>query len=671
MVDNGTTRRDLLKVMGLSAAALALPQAARAASSEEPKTTRAAQVRRAPGAKTTQAARAGRAPRAKRPNIVFFLVDDMGLMDSTLYGSKYYRTPNVERLAKRGMMFTNAYAANPLCSPTRASILTGKYPCRLGITTPAGHLPALPDQPLLGKTAAPFHKVVCPRSRRFLPLEEYTLAEAFRDAGYATAFIGKWHLGHDEKWWPKAQGFDINIAGGRYPGPPSYFSPYRIQTLTDGPKGQYITDRLTDEATGYLRKAARTDKPFMMCFWHYAVHAPFEGKADLIAEYRKRKDPRGKQNCPTMGAMIQSMDESLGRLLDTLDELKLTDNTVIIFFSDNGGNMYNTVEGVTPTNNYPLRSGKGNIHEGGVREPCVVVWPAAVTPGSASDEIISSIDWYPTMLDMAGIAKPPAAQFDGLSLTPVLKGTGVLAREAIFCHYPHYMPAPGNLPSTSVRKGKWKLIRVYGEGPNRSHGYELYDLADDVGETKNLAPAMPVKVKQLDALITQYIKDTGAILPILNPAYDPSAKPGPRRKGARPAKRGKPLAGWTPSQHCTLAAGKGTLRVTCTGGDPYIRCDRLPAVTGPLAVTLRMKSSASGTGQFFWTTTKEANFHRSRAVPLKVIHDGKWHDYTVKLPVEGTLRAVRLDPATARGELEIDHIRLTAPNAKPVKAWEF
>ena len=649
MAGNARTRREVLRAMGVGAAAMGLPRAVRAVGPPRP---RAEKLR-------------ARKIASKRPNIVFFLVDDMGWMDSTLYGSKYYHTPNVERLAKRGMMFTDAYAANPLCSPTRASILTGKYPCRLGITTPACHLPAQPDVPVLGKTAPPFHKVVCPRSRRFLPLEEHTLAETFRDAGYATAFIGKWHLGHDEKWWPKAQGFDINIAGGRYPGPPSYFSPYRIRTLRDGPSGQYITDRLTDEAEGYLRKAARADKPFMLCFWHYAVHAPFQGKEDLIAEYRKRKDPRGKQGSATMGAMIQSMDESLGRLLDTLDKLKLADDTIIIFFSDNGGNMYNTVDGLTPTNNHPLRGGKGSIYEGGVREPCIVVWPRAVKPGTRSSEVISSIDWYPTMLDMAGIPKPAKAQFDGLSIAPALKGTPALDREAIFCHFPHYIPATGNLPATSVRKGRWKLIRLYGEGPNRSHGHELYDLAADIGETKDLAAKMPDKVKELDALITQHVNTTGAVVPILNPAYDPSAKPGRRRKA------GKPVAGWTPSRQCTLSAGKGTLQITSTGGDPYIHSNRVPSVAGPITVKLRMKSTARGRGQFFWATANATNFHRSRAVPLEMIHDGKWHEYTVELPIDGKLRAVRLDPVTARGEVEIDYIRLVGPDAKSVKAWDF
>jgi len=631
--------------MGLGAAAIAAPGAALAAA-KKPDT---------------------------RPNIIFFLVDDMGWMDSTLYGSKYYRTPNVERLARRGMMFTNAYAANPLCSPTRASIMTGKYPCRLGITTPAGHLPPQPDQPQLAKTARPWNKVVCPRGRRFLPLGEYTLAEAFRDAGYATGFIGKWHLGH-EKWWPKAHGFDINIAGGHYPGPPSYFSPYRIKTLSDGPKGEYITDRLTDEAVGYLRTAARrTDKPFMLCFWHYAVHAPFQGKEELIRTYRDRTDPRGKQGCATMGAMLQSMDESLGRMLDALDELKLSERTIIVFFSDNGGNMYNTVEGRTPTNNHPLRSGKGSIYEGGVREPCIVVWPGQVKPDTTSDEIISSVDWYPTLLEMASIAPPPKAQLDGVSITGVLKGRGTLKREAIFCHFPHYIPATGNLPSTSVRKGKWKLIRLYGEGPDRSHGYELYNLADDIGETKDLAAAMPETVRELDALIAAHLKDTGAIVPIVNPAYDPAAKPPPLGKGGKPPRRkaGKPAAGWTPSRHCTLSVGRGTLRVRCTGGDPYIVSGRLPAATGPITVKLRVKSTARGTGQVFWTTAKAGNFHRSRAVAVTLTHDGAWHDYTVKLPVDGAIRSIRLDPATAAGLVEIDTFALTGPDGRTVKIWDF
>ena len=625
-----TTRRDILKTIGLGSAALVAPKALHSAA------------------------------RKRKPNILFFLVDDMGWMDSSLYGSRYYKTPHIDRLAKRGMMFTDAYAANPLCSPTRASILTGKYPGRLKITTPAGHLPPQPNVPLMPETAQPWVKAICPRSKRFLPLEEYTIAEAFRNAGYDTGFIGKWHLGH-EPWWPKKQGFDVNIAGGQYPGPPSYFSPYRIKTLPDGPKGEYITDRLTDEAVTYLEQ--RREKPFLLCMWHYAVHAPFQAKDEITKTYRDKVDPRGQQGCAVMASMLQSMDESLGRILDKLDELKIADDTIILFTSDNGGNMYNEVEGLPPTNNHPLRSGKGNIHEGGVREPCIVVWPGTVKPGSKSSEVISSIDYYPTMLAMAGL-KPKAEQIlDGESLMPVLTG-GTLQREAIFCHFPHYIPATKNLPSTSVRKGKWKLIRVYGEGEDCSPGYELYDLAEDIGESNNLAGDMPEKVRELDALITQHLKRTDAIVPIPNPRYDPDAKP----RTAAPA---KPVAGWTPSRDCALSVRNGVLRVTCTGPDPYLHAKAASKVAGPLAVKLRIKCAATGEGQAFWTTAKAKNFGRDQRVTFTLTHDGAWREVVVKLPVEGKLTSLRLDPGAGKGTVEIDWVRLHTPNGTVVKAWEF
>ena len=505
-------RRRFLKTAGLGAAALAAPGLLRAAKASD-----------------------------KRPNILFILADDLGWMDTSLYGSNYYRTPHIDRLARLGMMFTNAYAANPLCSPTRASIMTGKYPCRLGITTPGGHLPALPkDTPLLGKAAAPWMKMVVPRSRRFLPPSEYTLGEAFRDAGYATGFIGKWHLGLAPAHWPEKQGFDVSFHGAPDPGPPSYFSPYRFRagTVTDGPKGQYITDRVTDEAVKFLRTRAKRNKPFMLCLWHYAVHAPFQGKKALVDTYGRRKDPRGKQDCPTMAAMIHSLDQGVGRVMTELNGLKIADNTIVVFMSDNGGNMYDRVQGVPPTNNAPLRGGKGTIYEGGVREPCIVVWPGVVKPGSRSAELVSSIDFYPTLLEMAGIRPKTGQVIDGLSMVGVLKGTGRLDREAIFCHFPHYTPkAGGRFPATSVCRGDWKLIRCYGEGPNRTHGYELYNLKDDIGEHDNLAARHPEAVQALDALIARHLKDTGGIVPIPNPRYDPKARPSERKrrpkKGAR------------------------------------------------------------------------------------------------------------------------------------------
>ncbi|MBM4048493.1 MAG: hypothetical protein FJ279_25600, partial [Planctomycetes bacterium] len=281
------------------------------------------------------AALAAETPR--RPNVIFFLMDDMGWMDSTVYGSQFYETPNMERLAKRSMTFTQAYAANPLCSPTRASIITGKYPARFGITTPVCHLPPDPNWTLFPAEAAPNRKVLTPNSKRFLPIEEYTIAEALRDAGYKTCHVGKWHLGVTQPHWPEQQGFEVAAHGKPDPGPPSYFSPYGFKdgTLKDGPPGEYLTDRLTDEALKFITE--NRDRPFFLNFWHHAVHSPWMAKEDYIKRYFGKKDPRGHQGNPIMAAMLKSADESLGRLLDKLDELKLSENTILIFFSDNGG----------------------------------------------------------------------------------------------------------------------------------------------------------------------------------------------------------------------------------------------------------------------------------------------------------------------------------------------
>ncbi|MBN1341658.1 MAG: sulfatase [Phycisphaerae bacterium] len=609
---------------------------------------------------TTVTLAAAAPSQAKRPNVIFFLVDDLGWMDSTVYGSRYYETPNVERLAARGMMFTDAYAANPLCSPTRASIMTGKYPARLGITVPGGHLPARPDLPIMPEKAPAHEKMLLPNSRRFLPLEEVTIAEALHDAGYRTGFIGKWHLGHDEKFWPLAQGFDVNVGGGRWPGPPSYHAPYKISTLPDGPKGEYITDRLTDEALSFLD--AGKGRPFFLCFWHYAVHAPYQAKDALTARYKDRKDPRGKQNNPIMAAMIKSMDESLGRLLDKLDELKIADNTIIIFFSDNGGNEYDRVgpEEWLPTNNDPLRLGKGSIYEGGVRVPMMVYWPGVVAKGSRCAEVVSSVDFYPTILDMVGL-KPRAGQIiDGRNIVPLLKGKAKLDRQAVFCHMPHRIkPVTGwlNAPSTSVRKGKWKLIRFYETNEAFPNPYELYDLEADVGETNNLAGTMPDKVKELDALIDGFLKDTNAAYPKPNPAYDPDAK--------------AVVDGWRPSGQCVISAQDGALQIKSIGGDPFITTDQVPAVSGRLVIKLRAKSSGKGVSQFFWTTAKAPRFGPHQRLDFDMKHDGQWHECEIAFTAKDAIKAIRIDPGTAPGLIAIDWIRLHRQDGTVLKAWEF
>ena len=604
-------------------------------------------------------ARAAETPRP--PNILFILIDDMGWMDSTVYGSEYYDTPNVRRLAERSMMFTDAYAASPLCSPTRASILTGKYPARLAITAPAGHLPPLPpDKPLLPSEGPAHQKVLIPQSKRFLPLEETTIAETLKEAGYRTGFMGKWHLGQPEQYWPQHQGFEVNIGGGGYPGPPSYFSPYRIKPLPDGPEGEHIADRLTDEALTYIEQ--HRDEPFSLFLWHYSVHAPYQAKEELIERYADRVDPRGKQDDPVMAGMLKSMDESIGRVLDRLDELELAENTIIIFFSDNGGNEYDRVgpEKWLPTNNDPLRSGKGSIYEGGIRVPMFVCWPGVVEPGTKCSEVVSSIDFYPTLLEMAGVEPKPAKVLDGESLVPLLKQTGKLQREAVFCHFPHRTHPPTGMlcqPCTSVRKGDWKLIRFYDTSEEFPNPYELYNLQDDIGETNNLAEQMPLRVKELDALIDRFLEETGAIVPVPNPAYDPDAL--------------AEVDGWRPSGQCVLSRGDGLLRIESTGGDPFVWTADVPEAEGALAARFRLRSGSNGVGQFFWADAKVPRFGPTVRLNFEPIHNREWHEYEVKFTTQGALRQLRIDPSIAPGLVEIDWVRLVDEEGQLLKGWEF
>jgi arylsulfatase A-like enzyme len=454
-----------------------------------------------------------------RPNIVFLLVDDLGWMDTAAYGSQYYETPNIDQLARDGMLFTDAYAAHPLCTPTRASIIAGQHPARLRMLKPSGHKATVTEEPGINKSAKPIRKVVVPRSRTQLPLDVVSLAEAVKTVGYHTGFIGKWHLGR-EPYWPREQGFDVQIAGTEQAGPPSYFSPYGVKNLEPGPDGEYITDRLTDETIKYLRQ--HKDQRFMLHLWYFGVHWPFGAKEELVERYRDKVDPTGRQQNPHMAGMIQSIDESVGRVRAELDSLGLSDNTVVIFTSDNGGNMYNRVAGHVATNNAPLRGGKGNIEEGGVRVPLIVSWPDAAAAGSRSTEIVQSIDFYPTILEMIGADKPADHRLDGVSFVSALRG-GRLDRDTIFSYAPGY--SSFRYPAASVRHGEYKLIRFFHDGPDWTHRYELYHVEDDIGETTNLAGELPGKVDELDQLIDEFLSDTNALLPFPNPNYDQSLPP--------------------------------------------------------------------------------------------------------------------------------------------------
>ena len=456
-----------------------------------------------------------------KPNIVFFMVDDMGWVDSEIYGSEYYETPNITRLAEMGKRFTHAYAANPLCSPTRASILSGKHPGRFQLTMPVGHLPPNPNADLSPKKGQPWMKVATPKPRTYMPLEEFTLAEALKTNGYKTAHIGKWHLGA-EAYWPEHQGFDINIGGGHNPGPPNFFSPYNVDNLEDGPEKEFLTDRMASEATAFLE--AHKDSTFFLNYWLFAVHAPYQAPQDLIEKYSAKEDPRGKQKNPIMGGMIEKMDESLGKVLDKLEELKLMDNTIIVFFSDNGGNMYDVVNGEFPTNNYPLSYGKGNIHEGGIRVPMIVVWDDKIAANSVSDELVQSIDFYPTLLELTGTTANPNQLFDGVSLANLWLNDAPLDREAIYSHYPHYTSVTSNVPSTAIWYNNYKMIKEYGQGENLSDAYKLYDLSTDIAETTDISKQHPELSKKLATMIEAHVKEIDGMLPIKNPAYDPKAE---------------------------------------------------------------------------------------------------------------------------------------------------
>ena len=443
----------------------------------------------------------------QKPNFVFILIDDLGWRDLSCYGSTFYETPHTDRLAREGMKFTNAYAACPVCSPTRASILTGKYPARLHLTDwIPGH-------------KRPQAKLRVPEFNQQLPLEEVTIAEALKPLGYVSASFGKWHLG-GKSFYPEDQGFDLNFAGDHRGQPPRYFYPYRIPNVQTGRKGEYLTDRLTDEAEKFIEK--NKDKPFFIYLTHYAVHTPLQAKEELIARYRAKVKPGQAQKNATYAAMIQSVDESVGRIVRKLDELGIAGRTVVMFMSDNGGL-------VPVTSNSPLRAGKGTMYEGGIREPMIVRWPGVVEPGSTCDVPVTSVDFYPTILEIAGAKGVPGQNVDGVSLVPLLKRTGALQRDAIYWHYPHYHPG-GATPCGAVRQGDYKLIEFYEDGR-----VELYNLRKDIGERNDVASDMPEMAAGLRKKLADWRRVVNAQMPTPNPDYVPeSACQGPERGQTEP-----------------------------------------------------------------------------------------------------------------------------------------
>ncbi len=455
-----------------------------------------------------------------RPNIVFFLADDLGWRDLGCYGSSFYETPNLDRLAAAGARLTNAYAACPVCGPTRASILTGKYPARMDTTDWFGapqpdrverHWTR--DKPLL---PAPYLD--------HLPLAERTLAEALKQEGYATFFAGKWHLG-DEGFFPENQGFDINKGGHRRgsPSPPGgYFSPYNNPKLEDGPAGEHLPARLAEEAASFIRD--HVDEPFFAMLSFYSVHTPLQAREDLKEKYARKAEGLGRdapkwgkeggrqvrllQDHAVYAGMVEAMDLAVGTVLGALDELGLAGNTVVFFTSDNGG--LSTSEG-SPTSNLPLRAGKGWLYEGGIREPTLIRWPGQIQEGVVIDAPAISTDFYPTILAMTGALPLPDQHVDGENLLPLLRGAGRLGERALYWHYPHYGNQGGS-PSAAIREGPYKLVEFYED--NR---VELYNLDEDVGETSNLASSLPSRANALRSNLRAWQASVEAKLPSSNP----------------------------------------------------------------------------------------------------------------------------------------------------------
>jgi arylsulfatase A-like enzyme len=470
-------------------------------------------------------------------NVVFILADDLGWSDTTLYGNtSLYRTPNLERLAKRGMAFTHAYSASPLCSPTRSAILTGLSPARTGITTPNCHLPQVVLAATIGKTAPPNKHAIAPQPVTRLKTDYPTLAKSLKKAGYATGHFGKWHLG-PEPYSALQHGFDVDVPHHAGPGPAgSYVAPWKFKDFDHDPEvpDQHIEDRMAAEATAFMER--HRDEPFYLNYWMFSVHAPFDAKKTLVEKYRAIVDVNQPQRCPVYAAMIESMDDAVGSLLDTLDRLEIADNTIVIFTSDNGGNTYNEVEGVPPTSNLPLRGGKASMFEGGTRVPCIVVWPSVTLPASRSDKPIQSEDYYPSLLAGLGIEPEPNQTFDGTSLMSVFKGES-LASRPLFQYFPHDPPVPEWIPpSVSVHQDEWKLIRIFHAGDAGAHRYLLFNLSQDVGEKANVAAQHPERVKQLDALIDRFLEETKAVVPVRNPTFDVS-KYRPELEGIRPPEK--------------------------------------------------------------------------------------------------------------------------------------
>ncbi|MEZ7957839.1 MAG: sulfatase [Rubritalea sp.] len=595
---------------------------------------------------------------AKKPNILFILADDLGWSDTTLYGqTKFYETPHLERLAARGMTFDRAYTASPLCSPTRSSILTGLHPARTGLTAPNCHTAKIVLKATAANTGPSNRKLTAYSSVTRLDTKYETLGKRLQSEGWKTGHFGKWHLGA-EPYSPLEHGFDVDIPHWHGPGPAgSFVAPWKFPEFKEKYPKEHLEDRMGDEAVAFMEK--HQAEPFFLNYWQFSVHAPFDAKAELIEKYRAEIDPNDEQRSPTYAAMVQSLDDNVGKILDALDRLKLTENTIIIFYSDNGGNMYNEIDGTTPTSNRPLRGGKANNWDGGTRVPAVVVWPGVIKAGSRNSDLITSTDFYPTLLELTGLKPSLKQSFDGISIVPALKG-GTLDRERIYTFFPHSTRVPDTLPpSAAVYQGDWKLFRFFHDGPSGSHRHSLYHLAEDIGERNDLSSQEPERLATMSAAMDEFITNTGAVYPKTNPFYDASVNL-------------LNQAGWKAHKSCALSVVGEHVKVTAREAKANFNIHLSPLVgTGKLMMRVRIKSNHPGKIHLRWEEKGvKPVYFSDRLVHTDGYLAEQWKTIDIPFTAKNPVASFRVDFMQPPGIILIDKVELFRGKTV-LRTWEF
>lgn len=672
---------------------------------------------------------AARAPEAEpRPmNVIMILVDDLGWADVSLHGrSDFFETPNLERLARQGISFTRAYAASPLCAPTRASIMTGQNPARLGITQARTHIPAANQdlQPRLSPQPDAGKRTLVYESAGALDSALPTLAKQVKTGGYATAHFGKWHLGY-APYSQSDHGFDFHLPEGcNGPAPAGNFvAPWRWPNFHPNHPNEHIEDRMAEEAVSWMEEQVAASQPFYMHYWQYSVHSPFDAKPEYIEYFRQKLGPGNHSLSPTYAAMVRSMDDAIGTLMDAVERLGIADHTAIIFLSDNGGDMLSGIREtdaqgkpflVAPSQNAPLRGGKATLWEGGIRVPAIFVWPGVTPANAISDALIQTTDLYPTFHSLLGIDLPPDFPLDGVDITSALRGQNWERPGGLFTYFPHDFPVPDWMtPAMTMHQGDWKLICrfQYGDTPG-THAYHLYNLAEDIGEQNDLAAVYPERVEEMAKVMNQFIEEAGVLIPRRNPRFDPAqqrpemmgvveARPGmnienglrvaqtreerlarfEREDAARAAAtrrldrppHGEPeLGGWRAGRDTVgLRMEEGVLHVDSTGPDPWIELDLDEPVRSGAPFTLRveMLPQHAVPTRLFGRSWEGRGFRPQDTVNVPVPAAGRWVDLSGELIGGTLLYGLRINMPGNIGETQVRNIRLEDASGQIIRRW--